>query len=106
MNGKPFWSPQDEAEYFRQELLKVKEQRNSAFKTGFDAGAIWGISHGLNKVAEIFDATANMWPDFPPELVKAFAGAMVNSIPVISASLTDGLKEARQQAESAQKAGV
>lgn len=106
MRGKIFWAPQDEAEYFHQEFLKVKEQRNRAFATGFDAGVIWGISHGLNKVAEIFDATADKWPDFPPELVKAFAGAMVNSIPVISESLTNGMKVARQEAEAGQKAGA
>lgn len=94
-----FWSPQDEVEYLRQQLEQVKAQRNTAFKTGFDAGAVWGISHGLEKTAEIFDGCADLWPPFPPELIKAFSESMKSSIPTISAALTDGMNEARKQAE-------
>ena len=96
-----FWSPQDEVAYLRQQLEQTKAQRNAAFKTGFDAGAVWGITHGLNKTAEVFDGCADKWPDFPPAMVKLFAEAVVNSIPIISATLTEGLVEARQQAEGA-----
>ena len=94
-----FWSPQDEAAYFRHEFERVKEQRNTAFLTGFDAGVEWGISHGLEKAAEVFAGCSELWPPFPPELIKAFAESMKSSIPAISASLTSGLQEARQQAK-------
>ena len=100
------WTPHDEAEYFRQELLKVKEQRNTAFTAGFDAGGVWGMTHGLNKAAEIFDENAELWPDFPPKLIREFCAAIKNSTPTISQSITDGLKEARQQAEARHKGGV
>ena len=94
-----FWSPQDEAAYYRQELEKVKLHRNTAFETGFDAGAVWGIEYGLEKAAEVFADCSELWPPFPPELIKAFAESMKSSIPAISASLTSGLQEARQQAK-------
>ena len=96
-----FWSPQDELGYLRQQLEQVKAQRNTAFLTGFDAGGMWGISQGLEKTAEVFAATADKWPNFPPELVKAFAETVKFNIPTIHAVLTEGMKEARQQAGGA-----
>lgn len=87
----PFWSVRDEAEYIRQEQQRVKGMRAAAFTAGYEAGAAWGVSHGVQVMARIFEKRALAQDQFPPELVKSFAASMIEFAPQIEQTIIDSL---------------
>lgn len=93
----PFWSAQDEAEYIRQEQQRVKAMKDAAFTTGFDAGAAWGLSRGMQEIARIFEKTAAVQNEFPPELVKSFAASMIELAPKMEKTIITGMKKTRAE---------
>lgn len=97
----PFWGPQDEAKYIRQEQQRLKEMRAAAFSAGFEAGAAWAISHGVEELARIFEKTAYFWNGFPPDLVKSFAASMAEFAPEIEKTIIAGTRKAKKKAAAA-----
>lgn len=97
----PFWGPRDEAEYIRQEQQRIKKMRDAAFTLGFDAGAAWGISRGVQEMARIFGVTADSQKEFPPELVRAFAASITENASEIEKVIIDGMKRVRAEATAA-----
>lgn len=77
---------------------QAQKMRAAAFTAGFEAGAAWAISHGVRKMARIFEETADSWNGFPPELVKSFAAAMTEFAPEIGKIILAETKTARENA--------
>lgn len=87
----PFWGVRDEAEYIRQEQQRIKEMRAAAFTAGYEAGAAFGISRGVQAMARIFEKTAHTQDQFPPELVKSFAASMIEFAPQIEQTIINSM---------------
>lgn len=79
--------------------------RAAAFSAGFEAGAAWSISHGVEEMARIFEKTADSWNGFPPDLVKSFAASMAEFAPEIEKIIIAGTRKAREEAVAARQGG-
>lgn len=75
----------------------LTKKQSDDFRAGYYAGAIWGITSGLERTCAVIGGTTGAWGGFPPELVQAFAAMMRGCIPQIAQSLASGLQDMDQR---------
>ena len=81
----------------------LTNEQSDDFRSGYYAGAIWGITSGLERTCAVIGGTTGAWDGFPPELVRAFAAMMRGCIPQIAQALANGLQDMEQRRETGEK---